>query len=467
MPPVNNNPIETGNIEPPGQLVSNAIRVPGLKLETFLAHSRGKARFLWQTSTRTLAGTGIVSELSAWGTDRFQQLQDQATGLFQSYQSSQMDSIADPCLFGGFSFQDDFIPDNTWSIYAPAIFVLPHYQFAQLGDDDPWLILNVTIGAGEDTRLIQAELHQALLSQQQVMLDLANTSDEGVSPELPIATDINFPMPYEAWHAAIERATQVIKTGELMKVVLARAFEIRFAERVNVEAALRFLTENYANCYRFLFEPRPYHAFYGATPEQLIQVRGTQFTTMALAGSIRRGQSTSEDQALAENLLADSKERSEHDIVVKTIREKLAGVAYRMAVPDTPQILQLSNIQHLFTPISGQLREPTGILPLAKLLHPTPALGGKPSDVALQFISAVEPVPRGWYAAPIGIINPQLDGEFGVAIRSAVSEERRVWLYAGAGIVADSQPQKEWDETMLKFRPMLNALGLTDLKGLA
>jgi menaquinone-specific isochorismate synthase len=248
---------------------------------------------------------------------------------------------------------------------------------------------------------------------------------------------------------------------------LARAFEIRFAQRVNVENALRFLSDHYANCYRFLFEPRPYHAFYGATPEQLIRVEGKQFMTMGLAGSIRRGQQPDEDDLLAERLLTDPKERLEHDLVVQMIREKLAPLACILNVADTPRILRLSNIQHLYTPITGELCEPIGVLPLVELLHPTPAMGGTPSEAALQFIHDIEPVPRGWYASPIGLISAKLDGEFGVAIRSAVSEERRVWLYAGTGIVANSQPQKEWDETTLKFRPMLNALGLTDLKGLA
>jgi menaquinone-specific isochorismate synthase len=93
-------------------------------------------------------------------------------------------------------------------------------------------------------------------------------------------------------------------------------------------------------------------------------------------------------------------------------------------------------------------------------LHPTPALGGSPRELAMQLIGEYEPVPRGWYAAPVGWIDRNLNGQFGVAIRSAVAQEKRVWLYAGAGIVAESEPQKEWDETALKFKPMLNALGI-------
>jgi menaquinone-specific isochorismate synthase len=106
------------------------------------------------------------------------------------------------------------------------------------------------------------------------------------------------------------------------------------------------------------------------------------------------------------------------------------------------------------------LNKQSGILPLVQLLHPTPAMGGSPRDLAMDFIRENEPVPRGWYAAPVGWIDSQGDGEFIVAIRSAVAQERRVWCYAGAGIVLDSQPDREWHETDLKFQPMLRALNV-------
>ncbi|HLV35628.1 MAG TPA: isochorismate synthase, partial [Spirillospora sp.] len=219
----------------------------------------------------------------------------------------------------------------------------------------------------------------------------------------------------------------------------------------------------YADCYRFLFEPRPYHAFYGATPELLAQVEGRRLRTMALAGSIRRGLTPADDAAYAEQILHDPKERHEHALVADALRERLRAVTDELRMPNTPGILRLSNIQHLHTPVEGVLKAEMGVLPVVERLHPTPALGGQPRDLALDFIRKAEPVPRGWYAAPIGWIDSNLDGIFGVAIRSAVSQDKRVWLYAGAGIVADSVPQKEWDETALKFRPMLGALGIGDM----
>ena len=173
------------------------------------------------------------------------------------------------------------------------------------------------------------------------------------------------------------------------------------------------------------------------------------------------GKTAEEDDHYGRALLNSAKDRYEHDVVVQALRERLTPMTETLIMPDTPQLYKLSNIQHLFTPVSGRLREPSGVLPLVKLLHPTPALGGTPRSAAMRFIQQHEPVPRGWYAAPIGWIDHKLDGTFGVAIRSAVAQDNRVWAYAGAGIVADSVPQKEWVETALKFRPMLGALGIS------
>jgi menaquinone-specific isochorismate synthase len=268
-------------------------------------------------------------------------------------------------------------------------------------------------------------------------------------------------MPYETWQRKINGAIGQMQDSLLDKVVLSRVCEIRLPNRVQVNAALIYLHVHYPNCIRFLFEPRPYHAFYGATPELLARVNGRSLTTMGLAGSARRGKTPAADAELANALLNSAKDRQEHDLVVVAMQRRLQPLSETLDIPATPTIFTLSNIQHLYTPIQATLHHAPGILPIVKLLHPTPALGGSPRDLAMDFIRQAEPVPRGWYAAPIGWIDHTLDGEFGVAIRSAVSQERRVWLYAGAGIVAESEPQKEWAETELKFRPMLHALGIT------
>ncbi|MGB1288695.1 MAG: isochorismate synthase, partial [Aggregatilineales bacterium] len=166
-----------------------------------------------------------------------------------------------------------------------------------------------------------------------------------------------------------------------------------------------------------------------------------------------------EDTALAQALLDSKKDCYEHDIVVQTMCERLDALTSEMSIAET-RIMQLSNIQHLYSPITASLNKGENVLSVLSKLHPTPALGGSPREIALPLIGGYEPVPRGWYAAPVGWIDANLDGQFVVAIRSAVAQAKRVWMYAGAGIVADSDPQKEWDEIALKFRPMLNAHGI-------
>ena len=260
----------------------------------------------------------------------------------------------------------------------------------------------------------------------------------------------------------IRHATGTMQHGPLNKVVLSRVCEIRYAQKVNVDGALAHLNAAYPDCYRFLFEPRPFHAFYGATPELIVGMNGRFLHTMGLAGSIGRGKTSAEDEALAQELLNSSKNQHEHALVVESIRRRLAPLSRQLEIPQEPTILQLGYIQHLYTPIRATLNHADGVLSILQNLHPTPALGGQPRELAMPFISQAEPVPRGWYGAPVGWLDHNLDGAFSVAIRSAITQDRRVWLYSGAGIVADSDPQAEWDETALKFRPMLNALGMVN-----
>jgi menaquinone-specific isochorismate synthase len=442
-----------------GRLVSYSQFCPGISLATFLQHARGQERFYWESSCDhvAFAGFGTAIELRAWGADRFKVIHRSARELFgNAVVLDETQPLAAPRLFGGFAFSDDFMPDYAWSTFSPAHFVLPHYQLVRFGDE-VWLTINAHIPANEVPTSILAELREALNAR----LDLLR-SVKTAPTWANNSSDILYPMPYETWEELINTATQQMRSGVLDKVVLSRVCEIRFDQPVDVDAALSYLSQQYADCYRFLFEPRPHHAFFGATPELLVRVENQSVTTMALAGSIKRGKSLQEDHTLADQLLNDPKERYEHQVVVETLKEKLQPITDNLHVPGTPSVYKLSNIQHLFTPIEGRLHQPTGVIPIVELLHPTPALGGSPRQSAMEFIRSAEPVPRGWYAAPVGWIDRSLNGQFGVAIRSAVTQEKRVWMYAGAGIVADSVPYKEWEETALKFCPMLDALGIKD-----
>jgi len=454
------------------RLVSLSAAISGLRPLDFLRQARGQERFYWAEPSGDveLAGAGVAAALVAPPVlgdeatrppaERFAAIDHQVRQLFDraicrpvepaGRRGSDVNPDARPRLFGGFAFQDDFVPDKTWATFNTAEFVLPHYQVARRGHTT-YLTINALVGPDEPIDETLRSLREALAAR------LALVAAVPGEPSPPVAR--RYPMTPDMWRAIVEEATDAIHHGRLAKVVLARVCEIETAAAIDAAVALDYLAGAYHDSYRFLFEPRPYHAFFGATPELLVRKTGRNVATMALAGSIARGRTAAEDEALAARLLASAKDRYEHQLVVAAIRDSLRGMTLRPA-PAEPAILRLHNIQHLLTPIEGQLPDGgEGILPLLCRLHPTPAMGGVPAGAALAFLRRAEPVPRGWYAAPIGWLDSARDGAFAVAIRSAVTQHDRAWLYAGAGIVGDSQPDAEWAETALKFQPMLGALG--------
>lgn len=443
-----------------GRLISCSRLANGIDPLDFLRQARGRERCYWSDGRGDIAfaGMGVAANLIAWGDNRFQGIERQARALFaNAIVMESAEPLAAPRLFGGFAFRQDFALDNTWSAFNPAHFILPHYQLVRHAGQT-WLTINMLLPPDEPPGANLPQLQEALNARYAVLS--SSQAARGRHVHDAPACAINYPMPYDAWERSIREAVRRFRTSELAKVVLARVCEVRMDAPVDVDAALAYLNEQYADCYVFLFEPRPQHAFFGATPELLTEVRGRTVMTMGLAGSIQRGADQHEDDALARELLHSAKDRHEHALVVEAIRRNLEPLTIGLHIPGEPVILRLRNIQHLHTPIQGILRRRCGVLPLVDLLHPTPALGGVPRDLALDFIREAEPAARGWYAAPVGWIDHHLDGAFGVAIRSAVAQDRRVWLYAGAGIVADSQPEKEWVETGWKFRPILEALGV-------
>ena len=356
---------------------------------------QGEARFYWESGKgdAAFAGAGAALELMAWGGERFDKIASFARELFDgAWIEGGGNHLCGPRLFGGFAFRGDFTPDNTWSIYSPAFFVLPHYQLLRQ-EGATWLTINTQIPSDEAPEPLIPDL-QAALKQKIAQLKTAQGSMD--ADEQSALIGIEYPMRYPVWERMIGEATDRIRAGGLRKVVLARAAELRFGAPVNPLPNLSHLARHYAGCYRFLFEPRPRYAFYGASPELLASTRGRQLETMALAGSAARGETAEADCRLGEGLLASAKERHEHAIVVEKMRDRLAPISESLAI-EAPELLRLSNIQHINAPIRATLRRATGILPLVEALHPTPALGGDPRLKAMRLIRELEPIPRGWY----------------------------------------------------------------------
>jgi menaquinone-specific isochorismate synthase len=430
-------------------------------LPAFLRRAAGQPRFFWESERAAVSFSafGTARLLSASGPDRFRRMAAEAdevlSGAIVTREDRVPEEAARPRFVGGFPFLAE-PPDRrsrsrgVWRRFGQASFTLPRYLLSRWAGDS---YLTVSVVAGlEDPWAAREALWELPAPLDIPVLDFSPTT---VSPE-----DLTS---RESWERSVCAAVAEVRAGRLGKVVLARARE--FPAGANPVASLARLSATYPGCFRFLIEPEPGHAFFGASPELLVSRKGREVATMALAGSIRRGRSLVEDEQLAGQLFASDKDRVEHELVLRSVQERMQPVLGRIEILDR-DLLRLSNIQHLCTPILGESREGAGLLDIVERLHPTPAVGGLPVDEALAFIAAVEPVTRGWYAGPVGWFDGAGDGEFAVALRSAVSDGARTRLYAGAGIVGESEPDREWDEIELKFRPMMEALGcLPDLQG--
>lgn len=260
------------------------------------------------------------------------------------------------------------------------------------------------------------------------------------------------------WERTVGLFAGAVGRGRIDKVVLARRIVLRATVDLDVDAALRHLARTAPESTTFAFT-RHGTTFMGATPERLVRTRGRSFETVAIAGSAPRGGDPAEDARFAAALLASEKDREEHAVVVDMLRASLLPIVDTLHVAEAPVILPLRHLQHLETPITGTTRDEAGLLALASRLHPTPAVGGTPRDVALGLIAEHESFDRGWYAGPVGWLGADGDGEMMVALRCGLVQGPLATLFAGCGIVADSDPAREWEESRLKLRTMLLALG--------
>lgn len=260
------------------------------------------------------------------------------------------------------------------------------------------------------------------------------------------------------YREAVARALGKIEAGEFRKIVLARARDVTADQPLHPLRMLNGLRQRFPDCYSFSFANGRGQSFIGASPERLVRASRGVLETEALAGSIRRGVGASEDAALASALLSSEKDLREQRDVLEDIVARLKPLGLTLEFAPKPQLRRLANVQHLHTPVRAVLPETVRLLDVLAALHPTPAVGGSPRLAAVERIRELEGFPRGLYAGALGWLNARGGGEFFVGIRSALVDGATARVFAGAGIVAGSTPEKEFAETELKFRAMLGAL---------
>ena len=421
--------------------------------------------FFWArpAEQHILIGTGTATTITTTGSDCIGTAATICRDL-QKYplsgQASQIPpaSPSGPVLFGGFAFDPLNSHTPLWEGFPDGLLILPRLLF-HCNKVHATLTINTMIQPKTDIQEITQEICTTLQQLNTILEQRVVSPQETVIvQDLRHKISIHDLLHPTEWMAQIANAVQMIKDEAFQKVVLARAIQVRNEEQAfNIATILHQLYENYPNAYIFAIQ-RGKRYFVGATPERLICGVNGQIQTMALAGSAPRGTSEEEDQRLGNELLQSLKNQEEHRVVVTTIYDALADICSRVWVAETPHLLRLKNIQHLETPITGTLLPDHCILEAIANLHPTPAVGGFPRQSALAAIRAHERLDRGWYAGPIGWIGASGNGEFAVALRSALIDGNQATLFAGCGIVAASQPESEFAESSLKLEVMLRGL---------
>ena len=241
--------------------------------------------------------------------------------------------------------------------------------------------------------------------------------------------------------------------GDLRKVVLARDIYASADEPIDARVLLRRLADRYPGCFTFACA-----GLVGATPELLVRRNGRKVSALVLAGTMPRGATAAEDAELAATLLGSAKDNEEHGYAVTSLTDAIEPLCQALRVAPRPELLRFANVQHLGTWVHGTLATDHSALALSAALHPTAAVGGTPTDTAVELIRELENMDRERYAGPVGWVDADGNGEWGIALRCAQLTGERARLFAGCGIVAGSDPAAELAEAQVKFRPMQTAL---------
>jgi menaquinone-specific isochorismate synthase len=396
-----------------------------------------------------IAGAETAAAFESTGPGRFEAVQRWIDGMLQ-------DTIAvgdvsapfgGPHFFTGFAFADEV---EAGEPFAAARVFVPRWQVARAGAVTT-AVANFLVPPDADLNALAERVwraHRKFGGFRYRETPLTEPSAEAIF-QVREAGD---------YRAVVAKAVARIEAGEFTKIVLARAQEFASDQPLHPLRVLNGLRQRFPDCYAFSLANGRGQSFIGASPERLVRVSKGVLETEALAGSIRRGAGASEDAALAGTLLRSEKDRREHQHVLAAITARLEHLGLVPEYAAEPGLRRLANVQHLHTPIRAALPENVRLLAVLAALHPTPAVGGSPLAAAVAAIRGLENFPRGLYAGAIGWSNARGGGEFFVGLRSALVDGGTARVYAGAGIVAGSTPEKEFAETELKFKAMLEAL---------
>ncbi|HWO75679.1 MAG TPA: isochorismate synthase [Bacillus sp. (in: firmicutes)] len=411
-------------------------------------------RFFWKNADDTLQLVGVGSAFSIYSHadhGRFAHVEEEWTKFKGRVVSDNKGKIegTGPVLLGGFSFDPKKRDAGIWSAFPNAQFFVPKFLLTIHNQKHVYLSVTFPCKPNDEESIVNG-INQEL----DFILSHARKSFKRTKPVLVSKEEIA----PEQWKETVASAIQTLKNKVLEKVVLARKLVLTFEQPLDVTSVLQTLDQEQKDSFVFSFDWED-ASFVGATPERLVRKRGDVAQSTCLAGSIGVGQTEEETAKLAEWLLQDKKNSVEHNYVVQQITKTFENLCLEVDVDEKPKVLKMRDIQHLYTGVRGKVLHHVSLLDFVESLHPTPALGGTPRNKALQLIRDLEVMDRGFYAAPIGWCDFEDNGEFVVGLRSALVQGDKATLFAGCGVVESSVPEKEYEETAIKFKPMLSALG--------
>ena len=419
-------------------------------------------RFFWERPDQemAIAAGNRVALIKNTGSNRFEKVSHQANTLLSKvcHFSEISHSMAGAHLVGGFSFFDQPL-SGAWSPLGNASFFLPEWflvrdgQFSMINITRPWNADDSLDGIRDWFSNWINDFIQRLSAN----LERSRVLQDDTAPGKKI-TSLEADHERLRWINNVQMARDGIRNKRYRKIVIARDLRLRAENRVSSTKMVHFLRKEYPSCYSFMYQLNGEATFLGSTPEKLLSLQSQYVKTEALAGSMPRGLTATQDAINEKKLLESTKDREEHAYVLDSIMEKLYQITDSLEHAPRPVIKKYANVQHLCTPVAASLSSEMNAVDIVARLHPTPAVGGYPESGALHHIQELEQFERGWYAGPIGWFNTNRRAEFSVAIRSGLIRRKHIQFFAGCGIVEDSDPEAEWEETRLKFLPMQKGL---------
>ncbi|MFB2642188.1 isochorismate synthase MenF [Shewanella bicestrii] len=432
--------IQLKQVPPTEPIVQLSLTTVSIPLISWLASQNQYPRIYWH-------GRDKVEEVAAIGACKdfkFETGVDDKTLANVYEQQRALSSNPEIRYYGGVAFDRSI---ESWPEFGNSRFVLPRIEFRRSNNQ---FSLRVNLNFADNTP--------------EEEIDLAIAAIEAVMPARPLAppnkltllsrTDIpDFPR----WKTLIEQVVEPKFNQETPKVVLSRHTELEVNAQVDPWMVLACWQGRNPNSFQFGFQFSPDRTYISCSPERLFRRRQQELFTEALAGTTVRGLNQEEDTALANALLEDNKNSVENQLVRRHIVSMLSPLSQHVGAEEAATIFKLNHIQHLHRAIRAELKQGVNDFQLLQALHPTPAVGGLPRESAMRFIREREGYMRGWYAGACGYFN-KFESEFSVAIRSALIEPGKINLFAGAGIIAGSDPEAEWQELENKLATIMSIL---------